>query len=87
MTDENSEQYLAAEAKVRVEIDSQLVECCWVVQDANAVNLTAGVVVAVREFILIKDHGRADYPLFVDGPSVGAIEADGRRMRSSGSER
>ena len=73
MTDRDA--YLAAEARARIDIDESLVACGWVVQDADAVNLAAGQGIAVREFILSKGHGRADYLLFVDGAAVGAIEA------------
>jgi type I restriction enzyme R subunit len=38
-------------------------------------NPYAGRGVAVREFIMAKGHGRADYLLFVDQRAVGAIEA------------
>ena len=67
--------YLTAEARARVEIDRQLAECGWLVQDRTAMNLSAGQGVAVREFIMAPGHGRADYLLFVDGTAVGAVEA------------
>ena len=67
--------YLTAEARARVEIDGQLVECGWAVQDRKAMNLYAGQGVAVREFIMAAGHGRADYLLFIDQKAVGAIEA------------
>jgi len=67
--------YLTAEARARVVIDRQLVSCGWLVQDRVEMNLLAGVGVAVREFIMATDHGRADYLLFIDGKAVGAIEA------------
>ena len=76
MTDDTtSDQYVAAEAKARIDIDRQLAECGWVVQDSDKVNLSAGRGVAIREFVMAKDHGRADYLLFVDRTAVGAIEA------------
>ncbi|MGD9796819.1 MAG: SDR family NAD(P)-dependent oxidoreductase [Acidimicrobiia bacterium] len=58
-----------------MEIDRQLAECGWLVQDRTEMNLYAGQGVAVREFIMAPGHGRADYLLFVDGKAVGAIEA------------
>lgn len=67
--------YLTAEARARVEIDRQLAACGWAVQDRSAMNLYAGQGVAVREFIMAKGHGRADYLLFIDQKAVGAIEA------------
>jgi len=70
-----SDSYLTAEARARVQIDQELEAAGWVVQDANAVNLSAAQGVAVREFILKPPHGRADYLLFVDREPVGSIEA------------
>jgi type I restriction enzyme, R subunit len=67
--------YLAAEARARVEIDGMLVEAGWVVQDLKALNLGAGRGIAVREVPLDAGHGRADYVLFVDRRAVGVIEA------------
>ena len=67
--------YLTPEAKARVEIDRMLAAAGWVVQDARAVNLSASRGVAVREFVMKKPHGRADYLLFVDGAAAGVIEA------------
>lgn len=58
-----------------MEIDRQLTECGWLVQDRAELNLYAGQGVAVREFIMASGHGRADYLLFVDGKAVGAVEA------------
>ncbi len=78
--------YLAAEAKARVEIDGQLTACGWVVQDAARVNLAAGTGLAVREFVLKAGHGRADYLLFVNGQAVGAIEAKPAGMTLTGVE-
>jgi type I restriction enzyme R subunit len=69
------DQYIAAEAAARRDIDEQLVECGWEVQDVEELNLNAARGVAVREFILEEGHGRADYLLYVDGQAVGAIEA------------
>ncbi len=66
---------LPAEARARKLIDEQLEAAGWVVQDRAAINLFAGVGVAVREFIMASGHGRADYLLFVDKQVVGVIEA------------
>ena len=52
------------EARARLNIDSQLSACGWIVQDRLAMNLFAGRGVAVREFPL--QTGYADYLLFVD---------------------
>ena len=67
--------YLAPEARARVGIDRMLVAAGWVVQDTARVNLSAGLGVAVREFVMAPPHGRADYLLFVDGRAVGVVEA------------
>ena len=40
---------MTPEVKARAEIDRMLTECGWVVQDKDAVNLSAGRGVAVRE--------------------------------------
>jgi type I restriction enzyme R subunit len=70
-----AEEYLAREAKARINIDRQLGAAGWVVQHADKANLSAGRGVVVREFILEKGHGRVDYLLFIDGQPVGVIEA------------
>jgi type I restriction enzyme, R subunit len=67
--------YLAAEARARIKIDQQLVQAGWQVQSQDAINLSAGPGVAVREFNLEKPHGRADYLLFLNGQPAGVIEA------------
>jgi type I restriction enzyme R subunit len=70
-----AETYLTPEAKARVRIDGMLEAAGWAVQDYRTVNLSAARGVAVREFVLARGHGRADYLLFVDGKAVGALEA------------
>ncbi len=52
------------EEKARIQIDQQLTDCGWVLQNRDELNLHAGRGVAVREFPL--DTGEADYLLFVD---------------------
>ena len=69
------DDYLAREAKARVEIDKQLAAAGWKVQSQKALNLSAGLGVAVREFTLEKPHGRVDYLLFLNGQPAGVIEA------------
>jgi type I restriction enzyme R subunit len=61
------------EQSARLEIDKQLGECGWIVQDAAAINIAAGLGVAVREFPT--KFGPADYILYVDGQIIGVIEA------------
>ena len=57
----------------RDDIDEQLTNCGWIVQNKKAVNLNAGLGVAVTEWLT--DVGPADYVLFVEGKPVGIIEA------------
>ena len=83
MTDENR---LAAEQRARVLIDRQLSEAGWAVQDRKVLNLFAGHGVAVREVIMAKGHGRADYLLYVDQKAVGVIEAKPAGTTLSGVE-
>ncbi|HEU4321911.1 MAG TPA: DEAD/DEAH box helicase family protein [Roseiflexaceae bacterium] len=61
------------EAQARVAIDRLLELAGWVIQDYNAIDLWAGLGVAVREFQL--DTGAADYLLFVEGRAAGVVEA------------
>ena len=74
MTPEQSE-YLAREARSRIEIDRQLALAGWAVQSQANLNLGVAAGVAVREFTLAKGHGRVDYILFLDGQPAGVIEA------------
>ncbi len=57
----------------RDNIDRQLRDCGWIIQNKKQINLTAGLGVAVREYQT--DIGPADYVLFVAGKPVGVIEA------------
>ena len=68
-------QQLTAEQRARVLIDQQLADAGWVVQDRKEMNLFARQGVAVREVVMAKGHGRADYLLYVDQKVVGVIEA------------
>jgi type I site-specific restriction endonuclease len=74
VTDPNA-AYLAREAKARIKIDRQLAAAGWFVQHGDQANLTAGLGVAIREFVLEKGHGRVDYLLFLGGQPAGVIEA------------
>jgi type I restriction enzyme R subunit len=56
------------EQKARVNIDRQLEQAGWLVQDASAANIRAALGVALREFPLKK--GFADYLLYVDGKAI-----------------
>jgi len=57
----------------RDNIDRQLDESGWIIQNKKKINLNAGLGVAVREYQT--DIGPADYVLFVEGKPVGVIEA------------
>lgn len=61
------------EEKARQDIDRQLRECGWIVQNHKTMNISAGLGIAVREFPL--KTGDADYMLYVDGKAIGIIEA------------
>jgi type I restriction enzyme R subunit len=74
------------EQKARAQIDAALVTAGWVIQDRDAMNLSAGRGVAVREFKLTTGHGFADYPLFADGKAVGVLEAKPEGHTLSGVE-
>jgi len=75
---------LLPEQQARVRIDAMLDAAGWVVQDYRAVNLYAGLGVAVRE--LVTDAGPADYVLFVNRQAVGVIEAKKQGTTLSGVE-
>ena len=47
--------------------------CGWIIQNKSTLNLSAGVGIAVREYLT--DVGPADYVLFVDGKPCGIVEA------------
>lgn len=64
---------MTPEAKAREQIDRQLSQAGWVVQDLSQLNLGAAAGVAVREYPT--DTGPADYVLFVQRRAVGVIEA------------
>lgn len=57
----------------RDQIDERLAEAGWRVQTKEALDFSAGVGIAVREFPT--DTGPADYVLFVNRRAVGVIEA------------
>jgi type I restriction enzyme R subunit len=67
MTNQNPEQI------ARDDIDKQLIECGWIIQNKKQINLNAALGVAVMEYQT--DIGPADYVLFVAGKPVGVIEA------------
>lgn len=65
----------APEQEARKHIEAALEAAGWVIQNRETMNVTAAPGVAVREFKMAKDHGFADYLLFVNGKAVGALEA------------
>jgi type I restriction enzyme R subunit len=77
---------LTPEEKARVAIDSALTEAGWLVQSRSEANLSASQGVAVREFVLQKGYGTADYLLFVDGKATGAVEAKKEGETLTGAE-
>jgi type I restriction enzyme R subunit len=61
------------EAEARKNIDRQLEQSGWLVQDYRQMNISAGPGVAIREFPL--STGEADYLLYADGRAIGVVEA------------
>lgn len=61
------------EQRARDRIDAMLAQAGWIVQEKKAINLNAGLGIAVREYIT--GVGKADYALFVNREAVGIIEA------------
>ena len=73
------------EAQARQKIDNLLIQAGWIIQDRADFDRTAGLGVAVREF-LMNDGTEADYLLFVDGKACGVIEAKKAGKTLSGVE-
>ena len=67
MSNQNPEQI------ARDEIDRQLLASGWLIQEKSRINLSAGVGIAIKEYLT--DAGPADYILFVDKKPLGVIEA------------
>jgi type I restriction enzyme R subunit len=68
-----SDSYITPEVKARQQIDKDLIQAEWIIQNKNQLNLSAGLGIAVREYPT--DFGPADYVLFIDKKPVGVIEA------------
>ena len=64
---------MTPEQKAREIIDKRLEQSGWIIQDAQKINLFAGLGVAVREFPT--STGPVDYALFLEGIPVGIVEA------------
>ena len=63
------------EDKARLKIDADLRSAGWLVQNRDALDLTAGRGIAVRGFTMKPGFGSADYLLYLDRKAVGAVEA------------
>ncbi len=64
---------LNPEQQARLNIDRQLNQAGWLVQDIKDFNPSAGLGIAVREYPT--ESGSADYILFIERKPVGVIEA------------
>ena len=64
---------MTPELKARQQIDRQLEQAGWIVQDYAQMHITAGLGVAVREFPL--KTGFADYLLYAHAKAIGSVEA------------
>ena len=64
---------MSPEEKARQEIDKQLTELGYVIQDMADLDLTASRGVIVREYPT--DTGPVDYLIFIEGEPIGIIEA------------
>jgi type I restriction enzyme R subunit len=64
---------MTPEQLARQQIDRQLEQAGWIVQDYGQLNISAGLGVAVREFPLTT--GYADYMLDADAKAIGVVEA------------
>ena len=73
------------EALARIDIDRLLEQAGWVVQDRDAMNLFAGVGVAIRE-VSIPGAGEADYLLVAGRKAVGIVEAKSQGTTLTGVE-
>ena len=62
---------MTPEEKARRDIDRQLDQCGWLVQDRSEMHISAGPGVAVREFPMIT--GEADYLLYAGGKAIGVV--------------
>jgi type I restriction enzyme R subunit len=62
------------EALARIDIDRQLEEAGWIVQDRHQMNFFAGEGVPIRE-VSIPGGGEADYLLVAGGKAIGILEA------------
>ena len=61
------------EEKARIEIDRQLIELGYTVQDLSELDLSVSRGVVIREYPT--STGPVDYLIFIDGTPIGVIEA------------
>ena len=73
---------LTPEQQARQNIDKQLLQAGWIVQDLKDFNPSASLGIAVREYPT--ESGAADYILFIDRKPVGVIEAKKEGLTLSG---
>lgn len=64
---------MTPEQKARQQIDRQLEQAGWAVQDYRQMNISAASGIAIREFPLTT--GDADYMLYADAKAIGVVEA------------
>jgi type I restriction enzyme R subunit len=76
---------MTPEEKARLEIDRQMEQCGWIVQDRRDMNISACPGVVVREFPLLV--GEADYLLYLNSQAAGIIEAKPEGYTLAGVER
>ena len=75
---------MTPEESARQEIDRRLAACGWIVQDRDAMHISAGPGVAIREFPL--KGGEVDYLLYAAGKAIGVVEAKPRGHTLTGVE-
>ncbi len=63
------------EDQARQNIDQMLAKAGWAVRDQGDANISAYRGIALRNFTLKREHGFADYLLYVDGRAAGVVEA------------
>jgi type I site-specific restriction endonuclease len=78
----NGGQVVTPEQKARQQIDRQLEQAGWIVQDYRQMNIAAGLGVGVREFRLTT--GDADYMLYADAKAIGVVEAKPKGHTATG---
>lgn len=75
---------MTPEQKSRQQIDRQLEQVGWIVQDYRQMNISARLGVAVREFPLTT--GYADYMLYADAKAIGGSKLSPRATHSPASK-